>query len=232
MRIAAAAVILVTLAASSFAAPIFYDDFQSYVNETYYNSGTPHTFQTAPGKTPSGNIWTVTRNSVDVHGPEWVDWLCGPGNNCVDLNGSYSTYLSGEVRTTVNVPTPGWYVLSFYLAGSHRYAPEVNPALNDSLEGYNTAQVVFGNWSQSYTLGPNEPWQTIISPALYLSGPTTLIFRDATYVPGSNPPVLVNDPMGLLLDNVSVNLATPEPASFVLLVFGAGLIAFRRRRAV
>lgn len=216
MRTVAVLSMLVVFAATSFGAPIFYEDFESYLNDTYGTiPGDPTTSQTF-------GPWTVIRNTVDVHGPDWVDWMCStPTNSCLDLSGSYSAQTSGAIQTSIDF-TPGFYVLSFVLGGSQR-------GIDPLWDGENTTQVTLGTWTQSYTLAPSEPFRTVYSPHIWLSGPTLLIFVDATMVPGSNPPQFVNDAMGLLLDDIRVDVAAPEPATVILLVLGAGLVALRRR---
>ncbi len=216
MRAVAVLSMLVIFAATSFGGPVFFEDFEGYPNAAY---------GTVPGDPTISDTfgpWTVIRNTVDIHGPDWVDWLCStPTNSCLDMSGSYSAETSGAIQTIIDF-APGYYVLSFVLGGSQRN-------LDPLWDSDNTLVVTLGSWMQSYTLLPEAPFRTVYSPRLYLEGPTLLIFADATMVPGSDPPQFVNDAMGLLVDDIRIDLATPEPASVILLVLGAGLVALRRR---
>ncbi len=210
MRTFATAAIFIALAVTAPAAPIFYDDFNSYADRTYWLTPPP-TEPTAPNHF---GVWQVTRNTVDIHGPDWVYWLCGDGNHCVDLNGSYSADTCGTIQATFDL-TPGWYVLSFDLGGSQRGFVPLNDT-NDS------ASVSFGGWTQTFTFAPSMPFARYESPAMWLGGTQTVTFADAT---------AVSDAMGILLDNISIDSIepTPEPASIILLVAGLGCIAIRRR---
>ncbi len=206
MRVFAVSAILVALTVTASAAPIFYDNFNSYADATYWASD--------PDKNSFG-IWDVTRNTIDIHGPQWVDYLCGQGNHCVDMNGSYSADTRGTFQGAFNL-TPGWYVLSFDLGGSQRGNAVPTADTNDSVN------VSFGGWTQTFTLAPNTNFSRYQSPAMWLGGGQTVAFADAT---------AVSDAMGILLDNVGIDSIepTPEPATVILLVAGLGWIAIRRR---
>jgi hypothetical protein len=148
--------------------------------------------------------WTVTAGSVDLIGTGFYDLFPGNGNY-VDLDGTTSGLNPAGQITTDMVFAAGTYTLSFDLGGSQR---------GDT----NTVEVVLGNFVQDITLPSNAPLSLYTYTFTTTGGQLSFTNLGAS------------DNLGLILDNVEVDV--PEPASLGLL--GAALVAtgfgLRRKR--
>ena len=146
--------------------------------------------------------WTVTAGSVDLIGTGFYDFYPGNGNY-VDLDGSTGGQNPAGQITTNMVFAAGTYTLSFDLGGSQR---------GDT----NTVEVTLGNFVQDITLPSSAPL------SLYTYTFTTtgghLVFTDLG----------LSDNVGLILDNVEVDV--PEPASLGLLGAALTAVGFGLRR--
>jgi hypothetical protein len=151
--------------------------------------------------------WTVSSGSVDLIGAGGGFDLIPGNGRYVDLDGS--TNQAGLFQTVMSFGS-GTYLVQFSLGGSHRGSTE-------------QVTVSLGNWSESFTLNNNDGFIPIARTITTTGG--TLRFQNAN---GDGSPNV-----GALLDNVSVSVAIPEPAT--LAVFGgialAGAFGFRRRKA-
>jgi choice-of-anchor C domain-containing protein len=155
--------------------------------------------------------WTVTGDSVDLIGGYWQGPPSGGGS--VDLDGN----APGGIKQTINIPTAGQYLLSFYLSG--------NPDGGSLLK---TVAVSVGNQSNipfTFITGGNShgSMNYILETLLFdPPGPTTLSFTSLDE--GSSP-------FGPVIGGVTVS-ATPLPAAVVLfgsILAGGGLLLRRRR---
>jgi hypothetical protein len=162
--------------------------------------------------TPTG--WTAVDGTVDIVGAGGIfASLCAGGpspSRCIDLDGS--TGNAADLQTSIVVPTAGSYLLSFWLQPNDRGA------------GSDELIVSFGSYSELFTLtsaGNNlDDWslyQRVVN--IGSAGPLTLSFDHAG-----------GDNIGILVDNVRVETAVPEPASLFLLGSGITALAVRRRR--
>lgn len=162
--------------------------------------------------TPAG--WSVgVSGTVDIVGPGLFGELCAGGPSpsaCIDLDGSTSN--AANLQTSVVIPAAGSYLLSFWLQP------------NDRGWGSDELVVSFGSYSELFTL--TSAGNDLDSWALYQrvvsfggAGAATLSFDHAG-----------GDNRGILLDNVQVETAVPEPGTLLLLGTGITAMTVRRRR--
>jgi len=164
--------------------------------------------------TPAG--WSAVGGAVDIVGAGGAfASLCAGGpspSRCIDLDGS--TGNAADLQTSVAVPTAGSYLLSFWLQP------------NDRGGASDTVTISFGSYSEVFTLpslGNNaDSWAFYQRTVSFGgAGAQTLSFDHAG-----------GDNVGILLDNVQVETAVPEPGTLLLLGSGiAGLAARLRRRS-
>ncbi len=132
--IAVVATLLLGSSLTHAAAPIFLDNFDSYVaNQLNWNP-------------PAVSGWTVSSGTVDIVGAGGTDLIPGNGRY-VDLDGSNST--AGLFSNSVNLVGGTTYTLSFDLAGSHRGGAS------------ETVDVNFGTRAASYSLNSADPFSTV-----------------------------------------------------------------------
>ncbi|MEO8812788.1 MAG: PEPxxWA-CTERM sorting domain-containing protein [Caulobacteraceae bacterium] len=153
--------------------------------------------------------WLVTGGSVDLIGGYWQSPTAGGGS--IDLDGGSPGGLSQSLSLGA-----GNYVLTYFLSG--------NP---DGGAGTKTVSVAVGGGSQtaSFTTGSNTHADMMYIPETLnftATGPTTLTF---TSLDGGGP-------FGPVIGGVSIT-AVPEPAAWILMIGGFGLvgIAMRRRQS-
>jgi hypothetical protein len=148
----------------------------------------------------AGPNFNVTSGNVDILSNN----LCvpaGPPNHCLDMNGNLGP--ATLVSSTNMGLQPGEYaLLSFQLTGSSVAT---------------TTEVMFGNYDQTFNLGPNGE-ETVFRQRADITAPNQLLtFKSLT--PGD---------AGAILDDV---LVVPEPATLGLMVLGllGGGLARRKR---
>lgn len=150
--------------------------------------------------TSVGSFSAINGTNVDIVGGTNFGYLCvSPASgNCIDMDGTGGNPI-GQLQSNM-LFDPGTYLLSFDLIGSQRGTTS-------------TTTVNFGNYDQTFTLGPSDTTSGIVlNDLVTLTTPGYLLFT-------SNDPAGSN--MGNLLDNVVVS-TTPEPSAIFLL--GTGLL--------
>jgi hypothetical protein len=158
--------------------------------------------------TPAG--WTVTSGTVDVvGGAGGFGSLCASGGViCIDLDGS--TNDAGILSRSFAGVAGTTYTATFDLAGNQR-------------GGSDSLLVNFGTASQTFNLASSAAWNT---HSLSFAATTTTNFSLSFSNAGG-------DNVGIVLDNVLVTAAVPEPETYALLLAGLGLVGtiVRRRKA-
>ena len=180
------------LSAGAQAAPLWSDDF---------NSDTQGTDRTPVGWSLSG------AGDVDIIGTGFFDEIPGNGNY-IDLDGSDG--LAGTLVSPATATVSGNYTATFQLGGNHRDGTT------------DLVTVTFGSASQTFAVGPNDPFTTYSLTTSASNEQLQLSFHDGR-----------DGNVGALLDNVSIASTVPEPGNLALMLAGvAGLgFAARRRRA-
>jgi hypothetical protein len=153
--------------------------------------------------TPSG--WTVNSGTVDVIGKGFDDYLPGSGAY-IDLDGS--TKDAGVLSRSFAAVAGTRYTLNFDLAGNHR---------NDS---FDLVAVLFGTTLGMYSLAKDADWT-------HYSLDFTPLFSGTRYVRFAS---WGDDNQGMLLDNVSVTTAVPEPETYAIMLAGLGIVGLMARR--
>jgi hypothetical protein len=155
-----------------------------------------------------GAFSTVGGTNVDIVGSaDGFAALCAApeSGNCVDLNGTGGNP-QGELQSSMLFGA-GSYLLSYDLIGSRRGQTD-------------SATVTFGSYTQEVTLTSSDVSSGIVVDVpVTVTTPGYLTFASDT-----------TGNVGLVLDNVSVSTAVPEPAAFSLLGFGLAGVGFMRRR--
>jgi PEP-CTERM motif len=161
--------------------------------------------------TPTG--WSAVGGTVDIVGTGLFTSLCAGGPSparCIDLDGS--TGDAADLQTSVAIPTAGSYLLSFWL--------QPNDRGGDS----DTVTISFGSYSEIFTL-----------PSLGNDADSWVFYQRSVSFGGAGAQTLSfdhagGDNVGILLDNVQVETAVPEPATLLLLGSGITALTVRRRR--
>jgi len=152
---------------------------------------------------------TTSPNASDFYGVDTFD--AAPGD-------TYGAYLGTEfsvleLSQTLTVADNHDYTVSFSLANQGAPLPGFNNSFSLSIGGNtiftetNAPASLYTNYSFSFDTTSNSP----TSELLLISSE-----NDASY---------------FSLDDVSVSTATPEPATFLLVIPALGLIALRRRKS-
>lgn len=156
--------------------------------------------------TPNG--WTVSNGTVDVEGCRVVS------GKCIDLDGT--SFDAGVLSKTFSLIAGTTYTASFELAGNQRGF--MGPSY-----AFDTGTVSFGTQNFNYRVAASAGfslYQLTFTPSA--SGSYGLSFANSG-----------GDNVGVLLDNVSVTSAVPEPESYALMLVGLGIMgSIARRRKV
>jgi len=195
--------IVLVLVSGSAMADLFSDDFNSE------NGGV--------GKLNYGTVdstffsnWTVSDGTVDLIGsPGFYDWFGSTNGLYVDMDGSTSN--AGKIATCLSLD-PDTYILSFDLAGNQRNTAEER------------VDVLVGSlFSNSYSLDMTDPFTTYTETFTVLTaGIYDLSFEGLGF---GNP----GDNVGMLLDNVSVNVV-PVPGAVLLGLIGLSAAGIKLRK--
>ncbi|NLS93988.1 MAG: PEP-CTERM sorting domain-containing protein [Planctomycetaceae bacterium] len=155
--------------------------------------------------------WTVADGTVDLIGNGYFDYQPGYGLY-VDMDGS--TNNAGKMISSVTINlVPGVYTLSFDLAGNQR-----NTSGDQVVAQVNMGVLL----DKTYSLSKTAPFQTFTEMITVSAASSVQITFEG----------IGSDNMGMLLDNVKLENAVPEPTTLAIwsALGGLGLIAARRRR--
>ena len=150
--------------------------------------------------------FNVTAGSVDSIGTGFFDFYPGHGNY-VDLDGSTANQNPAGQISTKSSFGAGTYTLNFLLGGSTR---------GDT----NTVRVALGGFSQDFTLASNAGLLT--ESITFSTSGGVLSFTNL------GP----SDNLGLILDDVTLSSAVPEPSIWAMMILGfagVGFVAYRRK---
>ena len=154
-----------------------------------------------------GPDWTVSRGSVDLvqNVNRWgIDCLDNIGA-CIDLDGS--TRNAGVFTRNDIFLSGGSYQLSFWLSGNQRRHRSDSVFFN------------FGDFaSQRINLRHDDPWQQFTYNFV-----ANQSFSDLSFAAAGR------DNVGALLDRVVLS-AVPEPATWLMMIMGFGLVGAASRR--
>lgn len=153
---------------------------------------------------PAG--WAVTDGAVDVigAGTAW-DYVPGSGK-FIDLDGT------AGVAGTLSV--------SFSMVAGQHYSALFDLARSQVRNDAESVAVSFGGSTGTYSLPRTAGWTHFaldFTPTA--SGRYSLSFKNAG-----------GDNVGMLLDNVTVTAAVPEPETYAMLLAGLGIVGAARRR--
>ena len=156
--------------------------------------------------------WDVSDGTVDLIGNGYFPLLPAGLGLYIDMDGSTNNAGTITTKTDFNF-APGWYRLSFDMAGSQRtgYSADdtvdVNVALGALLDEHITlaANATLANYSYDFLVAP-----------LATSGKLSFVGNGS-------------DNVGLLLDNVSL-VAIPAPGAALLAMLGLSIVGWIKRR--
>ena len=169
---------------------------------------TPSGFTTLPGGSTVIPGWTIGGHSVDYIGNYW---MAQDGTHSIDLAGNGIGSLAQTFATTAG----NLYNLSFWIGRN----PDggIDPRTGSlSVGGVVIPLLYSGTGGRA-----NMQWQNVIVPFNATSGSTTINF--AADASSSNF-------FGLALDSVSISSPVPEPATWLTLILGFGLLGGALRR--
>ncbi|WP_022679922.1 PEPxxWA-CTERM sorting domain-containing protein [Sandarakinorhabdus limnophila] len=223
MRILTALAAAAVMAMPASAVTIFSQNFDS--------ASRANNTTNVPGFTVTGGVDIISNGTAGV--------LCaGAAGRCLDLVGSPNV---GSITSTpINFNAGRLITVSFHLSGNPRAGtpadifnfalgftdPENIASVSSSgfQTGYGTTGVVSGFGTYSESINRTRPFLSYVLSFVPTSSGTLSLVFSAT---GNN------DARGPILDNILVDSAVPEPASWLMLIAGFGMvgIAARRRRS-
>ncbi len=169
----------------------------------------------------TGTVFSLLSGSYDIKGPSYYSWICvtPASNRCLDTTGGGGARGTIETTNDINFASAGTYTLMFSLV---RWNDTVmGGGLQDA-----TIQVDLGPsgslFSNTYVVDSTWTNQTV-TEMIVIGAPTSgkLRFTDLSGTTGY---------AGAVLDNVVLDVAVPEPSTFVLLGIGLLGAGFARRR--
>jgi choice-of-anchor C domain-containing protein len=183
------------------------------VNGGFDADPAPASFATigAGGSGISG--WTVGGDSVDLIGGYWQPQN---GTNSIDLAGNQNGSISQALSTIVGQA----YKVTFWVARN----PDGGSNPRTGFIGWNGNNSLF-SFNNSTTSAANMGWEQ----RSFIFGATGA----STILSFASDPATSGGAFGAALDNVSI-AAVPEPATWMMLILGFGLVggAMRRRKPV